>query len=202
MTERGDREARKSLCPAVKLRQRTIGRATNYALPQRRGRPPRGPGPQCPQMYSTVVQLPLTLEGVGSSHASRDGCLFATRFSFAPVLRTTPFADLLVFFDEDLDFLRLALFMDSSVPLASFSLAHSTFRGQGFVSSMGIAHSCSHPAVTLSRDAVTTAGSPLQPDLDNPSWDLHLGASLSLRRGSMRPAKSLLFLHRGAEARD
>ena len=28
---------------------------------------------------------------------------FATRFSFAPVLRTIPFADLLAFFDEDLD---------------------------------------------------------------------------------------------------
>jgi len=39
---------------------------------------------------------------------------FATRFSFAPVLRTTPFADLLVFFDEVPDFLRLAFFMDSS----------------------------------------------------------------------------------------
>jgi hypothetical protein len=50
---------------------------------------------------------------------------FATRFSFAPVLRTTPCADLLVFFDEDLDFLRLAFFMDSSrstwfVQLGSF----------------------------------------------------------------------------------
>jgi hypothetical protein len=39
---------------------------------------------------------------------------FATRFSFAPVLRTTPFADLLVFFDEVPDFLRLALFMNAS----------------------------------------------------------------------------------------
>jgi hypothetical protein len=39
---------------------------------------------------------------------------FATRFSFAPVLRTTPFADLLVFFDEVPDFLRLDFFMDSS----------------------------------------------------------------------------------------
>jgi hypothetical protein len=37
---------------------------------------------------------------------------FATRFSFAPVLRTTLFADLLVFFDEDLDFFRLALFIE------------------------------------------------------------------------------------------
>jgi hypothetical protein len=49
---------------------------------------------------------------------------FATRFSFAPVLRTTPFADLLVFFDEVPDFLRLAFFMDSSlryfVQLGSF----------------------------------------------------------------------------------
>jgi hypothetical protein len=39
---------------------------------------------------------------------------FATRFNFAPVLRMTSFADLLVFFDEDLDFLRLAFFMASS----------------------------------------------------------------------------------------
>jgi hypothetical protein len=50
---------------------------------------------------------------------------FATRFSFAPVLRTTPFADLLVFFDEVPDFLRLALFMNASrstrfVQLGSF----------------------------------------------------------------------------------
>jgi hypothetical protein len=50
---------------------------------------------------------------------------FATRLSFAPVLRMTPFADLLAFFDEDLDFLRLAFFMDSSrstrfVELGSF----------------------------------------------------------------------------------
>jgi hypothetical protein len=37
---------------------------------------------------------------------------FAARFSFAPVLRMTLFADLLVFFDEDLDFLRLAFFME------------------------------------------------------------------------------------------
>jgi hypothetical protein len=39
---------------------------------------------------------------------------FATRFSFAPVLPTTSFADLLIFFDADLVFLRLAFFMDSS----------------------------------------------------------------------------------------
>jgi hypothetical protein len=38
---------------------------------------------------------------------------FATRLSFAPVLRMTPFAAL-PFFDEELDFLRLAFFMDSS----------------------------------------------------------------------------------------
>jgi hypothetical protein len=50
---------------------------------------------------------------------------FAARLSFAPVLRMIPFADLLAFFDEDLDFLRLAFFMDSSrstgfVQLGSF----------------------------------------------------------------------------------
>ena len=55
---------------------------------------------------------------------------FATRFSFAPVLRTTPFADLLVFFDEVPDFLRLAFFMDSSRSIISFSLAHSIFSGK------------------------------------------------------------------------
>jgi hypothetical protein len=48
---------------------------------------------------------------------------FATRFSFAPVLRTTPFADLLVFFDEVPDFLRLAFFMDFLPFAISFSLA-------------------------------------------------------------------------------
>jgi hypothetical protein len=55
---------------------------------------------------------------------------FATRFSFAPVLRTTPFADLLVFFDEVPDFLRLAFFMDFLPFAISFSLAHSTFSGK------------------------------------------------------------------------
>jgi hypothetical protein len=59
---------------------------------------------------------------------------FATRFSFAPVLRTTPFADLLVFFDAVPDFLRLAFFMDSSRSIISFTLAHSTFSGKNRMS--------------------------------------------------------------------
>ena len=53
---------------------------------------------------------------------------FATRFSFDPVFLSALFADFLAF-DKDPDFLRF--FMNSSHPLGSFSLAHSSVRCNG-----------------------------------------------------------------------